>query len=48
MVYCELHETFKQDTDTCFDYDKDELLLGFNPNDIIEQMCKNCGNREVN
>lgn len=46
MTYCELHDEWKQETDTCFDFDKDELLCGFNKKDDTPQYCKNCSNRE--
>ncbi len=46
MIYCEFCEEFKSDNDTCFDFDKDEILLGFNKYTDFEHVCKNCYNRE--
>lgn len=46
MIYCELNDEWKQDTDTCFDFDKNELLLGFNQYEDVDRFCKNCSNRE--
>ncbi len=44
-IYCELHDEWKQNTDTCFDFDKDEII-GFNQYEKVDEFCKNCSNRE--